>query len=95
MRKNPTTEFSVGLFMLLGLACIVTPDTLLRWYRTLIARKYDGSHRRCPGRPTTQPALASLVVRMANENPTWGTTRIRGAMRNLGHELGRSTVTHR
>ena len=82
----------LGRRALLGLACIVTPDTLLRWYRTLIARKYDGSHRRRPGRPLKRPAFASLVVRMANENPTWGTTRIRGALRNLGHELGRSTI---
>lgn len=82
----------LGRRALLGVACIVTPDTLLRWYRKLIARKYDGSHRRRPGRPTTQPALASLVVRMARENPTWGYTRIRGALRNLGHELGRSTI---
>ncbi|MBK7585055.1 MAG: transposase [Myxococcales bacterium] len=82
----------LGRRALLGLACIVTPDTLLRWYRNLIARKYDGSHRRRPGRPMKRPALASLVVRMANENPTWGYTRIRGALQNLGHELGRSTI---
>jgi putative transposase len=76
----------------MGIACIVTPDTLLRWYRRLVARKYDGSRRRGPGRPPTQAALAKLVVRMASSNPTWGYTRIRGALCNLGHDLGRSTI---
>jgi putative transposase len=82
----------LGRRALLGIACIVTPDTLLRWYRNLVARKYDGSAHRRPGRPPTQAALAELVVRMASSNPTWGYTRIRGALRNLGHELGRSTI---
>ena len=55
------------------------------------ASKYDGSRRR-PGRPLTASALAKLVARMARENPTWGYTRIRGALHNLGHDLGRSTI---
>jgi hypothetical protein len=59
-----------GRKTLMGVACIVTPDTLLRWYRRLVARKYDGSRRRGPGRPPTQTALAVLVVRMASSNPT-------------------------
>jgi len=83
---------ALGRKALMGVACIVTPDTLLRWYRSLVARKYDGSRRRGPGRPPTQAALARLVVRMASSNPGWGYTRIRGALRNLGHELGRSTI---
>ena len=82
----------LGRKALMGVACIVTPDTLLRWYRSLVARKYDGSGRRRPGRPPTKVALAELVVRMASSNPTWGYTRIRGALRNLGHDLGRSTI---
>jgi len=49
-------------------ASIVTPDTILRWYRRLIAKKYDGSARRRRGRPITPPELAGLVVRMAEEN---------------------------
>ncbi len=71
---------------------IVTPDTLLRWHRTLIARKYDGSKRRRVGRPSTPAEIERLVVRMALENPTWGYTRIRGALRNLRREIGRSTI---
>ncbi|MBA3641905.1 MAG: hypothetical protein H0W53_22115 [Acidobacteria bacterium] len=50
---------------------IVTPDTILRWYRKLVAKKYDGSKTRRPGRPCTKPDIAAIVVRMANENATW------------------------
>lgn len=71
---------------------MVTPETILRWYRELIARKYDGSARRGTGRPANAPSLQQLVVRFASENPSWGYTRIRGALRNLGHELGRNTI---
>ncbi len=71
---------------------IVTPDTILRWYRRLIAHKYDGSGSRRRGRPSTPQAIAELVVQMAVENPRWGYTRIRGALANLGHEISRNTV---
>ena len=70
----------------------MTPDTLLRWYRTLIAKKYDGSATRKPGRPKTSAEIEQLIVRMARSNPTWGYTRIRGALFNLGHEIGRNTI---
>ena len=52
------------------LAGLVTPATILRWYRTLVARKYDGSKNRGTGRPPTPVDLAALVVRMAQENPS-------------------------
>jgi len=73
------------------LGCLVTPDTILRWYRSLIAKMYDGSKNRGPGRPRKDKEIEELVVRMATEN-AWGYTRIRDAMRHLGHELGRTTV---
>ena len=73
-------------------AGIVTPDTLLRWYQRLIAKKYDGTRRRGPGRPATDANVRELVVRMAKECPTWGDTRIKGAMQNLGHCVGRNTI---
>ena len=63
---------------------IVTPDTLLRWYRRLVARKYDGSARRSPGRPKTPAELAALVVRMATENSDWGTRGSVGPCRTWG-----------
>jgi hypothetical protein len=64
-----------------------TPDTILRWYRLLVAKKYDGSKKRRPGRPSTAADLAALVARVANENPTWGYTRIRGRLQHLGHDV--------
>jgi hypothetical protein len=60
-------------------------------YRRLVAKKYDGSKRRRPGRPSTKPDLAALVVRMATENPTWGYTRIRGGLKSVGHDVARNT----
>ncbi len=77
---------------LFGIATVVTPDTLLRWYRRLIAQKYGGSRVRRPGRPKTAAELEQLIVIMARENPGWGYTRIRGALNNLGHEIGRNTI---
>jgi len=75
-----------------AVAGIVTPDTILRWYRRLVARKYDCSKARRPGRPSTTPDIAALVVRMATENPTWGYTRIRGGLKCVGHEVARNTI---
>jgi transposase InsO family protein len=82
----------LGRKLLRKFAGIVTPDTILRWYRQLVAQKYDSSSRRTAGRPRTAQDLAELVITMANDNVTWGYTRIRGALRNLGHELARSTI---
>ncbi len=82
----------LGIEMLRELGCIVTPDTILRWYRELIAMKYDGSEHRRPGRPSKPEELRELVVRMAQENPSWGYTRIRDALGNLGHEMARNTI---
>ena len=82
----------LGRAVLSRVATLVTPDTLLRWYRDLVGRKYDGSKGRRAGRPPTQAELVALVLEMARANPTWGYTRIRGALHNLGHELGRSTI---
>jgi transposase InsO family protein len=73
-------------------ATIATPDTLLRWYRELVAKKYDGSRQRGPGRPRVAVDITELVVRMARDNPGWGYTRIGGALSNLGHTVGRSTI---
>jgi putative transposase len=82
----------VGRRGLRELGCIVTPETILRWYRQLVAAKYDGSKRRGPGRPPTADELRALVVSMAIENPSWGYTRLRDVLRTLGHEIGRTTI---
>ena len=71
---------------------IVTPVTLLGWHRRLIARKYDGSKQRGPGRPRVLEEIDRLVVRMATENRDWGYRRIQGALANLGHEVARGTI---
>jgi transposase InsO family protein len=82
----------LGRRHLAAVAGIVTPDTILRWYRRLVATKYNGSKARRPGRPATKPDVAALIVRMANENPTWGYTRIRGGLKHLGHDVARNTI---
>ncbi len=62
----------LGRKILAEIASIVTPDTILRWHRQLVAEKWDYSHRRRrAGRPPTAPAIADLVLRMARENPTY------------------------
>jgi len=84
----------LGRKVLKELETLVTPDTLLRWYRELIASKWNYSHRRGPGRPRVMTAIADLIVKMAIENPAWGYTRIRGALDNLGHHVGRGTIAN-
>jgi hypothetical protein len=69
----------------------VTPDTILRWYRRLVANKYDSSKARRPGRPATKPDIAALVVAMANENPTWSSP-ICGGLKRVGHTVARNTI---
>lgn len=63
---------TLGRKVLRQLDTLVTPETLLRWYRKLIARKWDYSHRRGPGRPCTRHTIVELIIRMAVENPSWG-----------------------
>jgi integrase-like protein len=85
---------ALGRKVLNELETLVTPDTLLRWYRELVASKWNYSHRRCPGRPRVMKTIVDLVLRMALENPSWGYTRIRGALTNLGHQVGRGTIAN-
>jgi transposase InsO family protein len=83
----------LGRKRLAELCSIVTADTILRWYRRLVAQKYDGSARRkSAGRPRERDDARDLVLTMARDNPTWGYTRIRGALANVGIDLGRSTI---
>jgi putative transposase len=74
-------------------ATIVKPNTILAWHRTLVAHKFDGSkQRRAPGRPAIDQEVEALVVRMAQENPSWGYDRIVGALANLGYTVSDQTV---
>jgi len=73
-------------------ATLVTPETLLAWHRKLIAIKYDGSDQRKRGRPRTTADIEALVIRMGEENRSWGYDRIQGALENLGHDLSPSSI---
>ena len=83
---------ALGRKMLRDLSGLVTPDTILRWYRQLVAAKYDGSAKRAPGRPPTAPPIQELVVQFARDNPSWGYTGLRDALGNLGHQIDRNTI---
>jgi len=83
----------LGRKALAEVACVAKPDTILAWYRRLIAQKFDGSkQRQYPGRPPVSSEVEALVVRMARENSGWGYDRIVGALANLGHRLSHQTV---
>ena len=81
----------LGRRVLREVATIVTPDTILRWHRQLIARKWTHERRRV-GRPGILKEIEQLTVRMAHDNARWGYTRIQGALRNVGHPVARSTI---
>jgi len=83
--ETPKKAKTLGRKALENIATLVRPETLLAWHRKLIAQKYDGSKKRGPGRPRVMREIRELTVRMANENRTWGYTRIQGALSNIGH----------
>src|SRR6266581_169098 len=85
---------AVGRKALLELDTIVSPDTLLRWHRRLVAQKWNFVERRSPGRPGIMRHISNLILRMAQENPGWGYTRIQGALANLHHKVGRGTIAN-
>ena len=69
---------------------IVTPGTLLRWHRRLVAAKWR--QPRPPGRPPVPDELVALILRLARENTRWGVVRIQGELRRLGHRAAASTI---
>ena len=70
----------------------VTPATLLAWHRRLVARKWDYTSRRRPGRPSTAASIRKLVIRIATGHPGWGHRRVHGELVKLGHQIAASTV---
>jgi hypothetical protein len=92
--RRTLAEKAVALGKLMAdTVAIVRPDTILKWHRRLVARKFDGSqHRHRHGRPPVAPEVEAAVVRMARENPSWGYDRIAGAVGNLGHGISDQAV---
>jgi len=85
--------FRLGRKALSEVATVAQPDTILAWHRRLIARKFEGSRaRRVRGRPRIDREVEGLIIRMAEENRSWGYDRIVGALANLGHEVSDQTV---
>ena len=84
---------AIGRRALAEVASLVTPDTILRWHRQLIAQKWTHK-RRSPGRRRIMQVIEELTIRMALENPRWGYTRIQGALHNVGHRVGRTTIAN-
>lgn len=83
----------IGLKALKEISCIVKPETILKWFRKLVAKKFDGSfYRKKYGRPPISIELEKLIVRFAEENPGWGYDRIAGALSNLGYKVSDRTV---
>jgi putative transposase len=83
----------LGRKALQEIACIAKPDTILAWYRKLVAQKFDGSKKRgLAGRPRVDAAIEELVVKLARENSGWGYDRIVGALANLGQEISDQSV---
>jgi transposase InsO family protein len=74
------------------LATIVTPDTLMRWHKRLIAAKWTYPAKTRVGRPGIMKTLRELILRLATENASWGLSRIQGELKDMGHEVARSTI---
>ena len=83
----------LGRKALAEVATVARPETILGWYRKLVAGKFDGSKaRRGPGRPRISGEVEELILRMANENRSWGYDRIAGALANLGYSVCDQTI---
>jgi transposase InsO family protein len=92
-RRLATKGKAIGRDLLRQFGTLFSPDTILKWHRMLVARKYDGSGRRRPGPPARKAdMIRDLVCRMAQENPHWGYGRVYGELKGLGYDVHWQTV---
>jgi hypothetical protein len=103
-RKSPRSHLkSIDRALLAGLArmlprerwagsLLVSPQTLLRWHRELVRRKWTYGKSNKPGRPPIDPEVTALILRMARENPRWGCVRISGELARSGIRVGATTI---
>ena len=93
-RRLSQAAAKLGRQLLREVGTLFSPDTLLKWNRWFIARKYDGSDRRGKRgpKPTKANMIRKLVLRMAAENPSWGYGRINGELKKLGYDVHWQTV---
>ena len=85
----------LGRRLLIQVATIVTPDTILRWHHRLIAAKWTYPAKKRVGRPALMMAIRELILRFATENSGWGYRRIEGALLNVGHTVSKTTISSR
>jgi len=85
---------AIGRKALRKLTTIVTPGTILRWHHKMVAKKCDSSRKRKPVRPRIRQVVVDAILRIANENSTWGYDRIQGALKNLGFHISDFTVAN-
>ncbi len=84
---------ALGRKTLQELTTIVTPNTILRWHREFVAQKWNYSEKRkSVGRPRIRRVIVDLIVRFAQEKPSWNYDRIQGALANLGYHISDTTV---
>ncbi len=89
---NLTTMSTKGRNRLTELVCLFKPDTLLKWHRELVRRKWTFRNRAVRGRPSITAELETLVLQLAKENPTWGYGKLQGELLKLGYTISRSTI---
>ena len=82
----------LGRKVLSEACCAFSPDTILMWHRKLIAKKYDGSGSRKGGKKRITAELEDLIIMLARKNKTWGSRRIKGALKHLGFKICHTTI---
>ena len=85
---------NIGRKALTEICCVFSPETLLKWHRTLVAKKYDGSKCRKFGRPQISDELRNIIIKVAKFNRGWGCPRIQGQLKYLGYKVCTKTIAN-